>query len=296
MPVHNAAGFLDAAIESILAQTFADFELLIIDDSSTDATMSIAQRYDDRRIRLESSPGRGVATALNLGLDIARAPYIARMDGDDIASPERIAKQIAVLDRNPDLVLLGSNFNIIDERGQVLRKTRFFTHPDDIKVALLVENQFGHGSVIFQGAAVRQLGGYDGDTFGVAAQDYDLWVRLSHVGRVANLLEPLYDWRAHPGGVTQTRRTEMLTATSFIQEREFARLCRMRREYRVSSSFHPDWPGYRAQKAYILRALAAAYRRVGKHRSAAVAMAAAAAIYPRRAVRLRQKIRTKMRF
>jgi glycosyltransferase involved in cell wall biosynthesis len=295
MPVHNAASFLDAAIGSILSQTFAAFELLIIDDSSTDETMSIAQRYDDRRIRLESSPGRGVATALNLGLDIAKAPYIARMDGDDITHPERIAKQIAVLDRNPDLVLLGSNYNVIDVHGRTTRTTRVFTHPDDIKVALLISNQFAHGSVMFRGAVVRRLGGYDADTFGAAAQDYDLWVRLSHVGRVANLAEPLYDWRVNPRGVTQTRSLETQAAVSHIREREFERLCEKRNEYRIYSSFHPDWPGYRAKKAYVLRKLAAAYRRVGKPSSAATAIAAAAAIHPPTLAWLARSVRIRMR-
>jgi glycosyltransferase involved in cell wall biosynthesis len=295
MPVHNAAAFLDAAIGSILSQTFADFELLIIDDSSTDETMSIAQRYDDRRIRLESAPGRGVATVLNLGLDIAKAPYVARMDGDDISHPERIAKQIAVLDRNPDLVLLGSNYNVIDVHGRRTGRTRVFTHPDDVKIALVISNQFGHGSVMLRGAAVKRLGGYDADAFGAAAEDYDLWVRLSHIGRVANLAEPLYAWRVNPRGVTQTRSVEVQAATSYIRKREFERLCEKRSEYRIYSSFHPDRPGYCADKAYVLRKLAAAYRRVGKPSSAAAAIAAAAAIHPPTLAWLARSVRSRMR-
>ncbi len=114
MPVYNCELYIKEAIDSILNQTFTDFEFLIIDDASTDKTVSIIKEYKDFRIQLiEKEGNKGISDSLNYGLKVAKGEYIARMDGDDISLPERFVKQVTFLDSNPDVILCGSNFGII---------------------------------------------------------------------------------------------------------------------------------------------------------------------------------------
>ena len=193
MPVYNSEKYVAKAVASILAQTFEDFEFLIVDDGSTDASRAILQEYAarDRRIKLTSRPNTGYLVALNEMLRRARGEYIARMDADDVALPERFERQIQYLDDHPECVLLGSRVIIIDPDGDPLREMGDALTHEEIDNALM--NAMGqlvyHPSVMFRRQVVLDLGGYRPEYY--LTEDLDLFLRLAEVGRVANLAEPL---------------------------------------------------------------------------------------------------------
>ena len=161
MPVYNAERFLRLAIDSILGQTFSNFEFIIINDGSTDGSLKIIKSYKDSRIHLISRPNKGLAPSLNEGLTRAKGQYIARMDADDISLPKRLAQQVDFLDQNPTVGLVGSNYIIIDDSGKKLDVTDVFTHPSDLKVAMVTCNQYGHGSVMMRSTVFKNIKPYD---------------------------------------------------------------------------------------------------------------------------------------
>jgi glycosyltransferase involved in cell wall biosynthesis len=191
LPVYNAEQYLGAAIESILEQTFTDFELLLIDDGSTDGSLEIIRRYArvDERVRSMSRRNHGLVHTLNEGIASARAEYVARMDADDISKRDRFEKQVTFLDANPHCVALGTNFILTDEAGQELITWRCFINDLVIRHALPVESCIPHPTVMFRKSAVTEAGGYREQY--PAAEDYDLWRRLVHLGELTNLAEPL---------------------------------------------------------------------------------------------------------
>jgi hypothetical protein len=191
MPVHNAASFLDESIRSILAQSFADFEFLILDDGSTDGSGLALRRWAaiDPRIRLLENPRRtGAAASSNRVAFSASAPLIARMDADDIAHPSRLERQIEALEANPDAVLVGSLAEVIDERGRRVR-------PAD-PLRLLRRSAFApfsHPSTMIRKSAFERAGGYR-----AAAEkweDVDLYLRLARQGRMLVVPEALLRYR-----------------------------------------------------------------------------------------------------
>ena len=201
MPVYNAERYLRAAIDSILAQSFHRFELLIIDDGSTDGSMEIVRSYTDSRIRVFSEPHRGLVAALNKGLTEARGDYIARMDADDVSKPERLCKQVAYMQSHPETPLVGCWARLIDAKGKPTGNSKMPpTQGWRLRVALCGANQFVHGSVMMRREAVLQVGGYRAAF--VTTEDYDLWLRLGEVGVLANLAEPLYELRVHQSSKT----------------------------------------------------------------------------------------------
>jgi glycosyltransferase involved in cell wall biosynthesis len=191
MPVYNADAYVAAATESILAQTYTEFEFLIIDDGSTDSSLAVVTEYAkaDRRIRVISRANRGLITTLNEGLVESRGRYIARMDADDVAMPSRLREQVAFLAANARCVLLGTSFILIDEHGNVVSAWRSLIHDLTIKHALPVEGCICHPTAMYRKSAVLEVGGYR-EAY-VAAEDYDLWRRLAKIGELRNLPEPL---------------------------------------------------------------------------------------------------------
>ena len=173
MPVYNCELYIKEAIDSILNQTFADFDFLIIDDASTDKTVSIIKEYKDSRIQLiEKTVNTGYTISLNYGLKVAKGEYIARMDGDDISLPNRFEKQIAFLDSNPDVVLCGSNFGIIGTEKLIIL-------PEDneaIKLGLLKGNCIAHPSVMFRHSVIQEyVITYDADNYPTVIKKYNLY-------------------------------------------------------------------------------------------------------------------------
>jgi GT2 family glycosyltransferase len=202
MPAYNAERWLEEAVESVLRQTEPNFELLAIDDGSTDRTPAIlAQAASrDQRVRVSRRPHLGLCAALNLGLSQARAPLIARLDCDDMAHHERLSRQAGFLDRHPDVGVLGSWAREIDEAGLLLGERRPSPDPDAIDAQLLRGNPMIHSAIMARTELLQRAGGYR-PAF-EAAEDYDLWLRLAEQTRLANLPETLIDYRVHPHAVT----------------------------------------------------------------------------------------------
>jgi len=199
LPVHNCERYVAEAIESILAQTFTDFEFLIVDDGSTDGSLAILQRYAarDQRIQLVSRPNTGYLVALNEMLARARGEYVARMDADDIALPERFDHQIRYLEDHPECVMVGSRVTLIDPDGApIMVMGEALTHEEIDNALMMAQGQLVyHPVVMFRRQVVLDLGGYRPEYY--TTEDLDLFLRLAEVGRIVNLAEPLLKYREH---------------------------------------------------------------------------------------------------
>lgn len=204
MPVYNCELYINDAIDSILNQTHNNFELLIIDDASTDKTLELAKKYSDVRVKVIEKPIKtGLTNSLNHGLKIAKGKYIARMDGDDISLPNRFSKQISFLEANQEVILCGSWFNIMGSD----RIVKVPEKHDQIKLAFLKGNCIAHPSVMMRKKALDAFSVvYDGSK--EPAEDYDLWVRLMSKGRLHNLQEVLLNYRVHSEQVTKKHSKE----------------------------------------------------------------------------------------
>ena len=210
MAVFNGAPWVADAVRSVLTQTLGDLELVVVDDGSTDATRDVLGGVGDRRLRVERRTHEGLTRALNHALRLARAPLVARLDADDIALPERLARQVAFLEAHPEIGLLGSAAREINGDGREVRVVR---PPEDdaaLRRALIRRNPMLHSTVVMRRHLVEAVGGYDSHF--VVAQDYDLWIRLAAVTRLANLAEALVVRRLLPGRVSVARDAERLRA------------------------------------------------------------------------------------
>lgn len=203
LPVYNAERFLKKTIESVLSQSYKDFELIIINDGSVDHSQQIIDSFDDRRIVKHLQANSGLAATLNKGLNMARGGLIARQDNDDISYTNRLEKQVAFMKANASTVLLGTAARIIDEHGQPTG--RFHRHPTEnafLKFELLFDNPFVHSSVMFRKDAALDAGAYDTDT--AYFEDYRLWSQLSKKAEVANLSDVLIDYREVNAGMSKS--------------------------------------------------------------------------------------------
>jgi len=204
MPVYNAQPYLAEAVESILGQTFADFEFLIVDDGSTDRSGAMLERYAarDQRIQLTSRPNTGYTVALNELLDLADGELVARMDADDVALPQRLARQVDYLRTHPDIVCVGTAVHFIDSAGRLLRDAHpGMDHEALEERALAGRCPLNHPSVMMRRAAVVAVGGYRARF--EPSEDHDLFLRLGEVGRLANLPEVLTKYRQHPQSASE---------------------------------------------------------------------------------------------
>ena len=204
LPVYNGERDLAQAIESILAQTFADFELIIVDDGSTDNTASILEQYAarDQRIRvLRNSVNRGIGPTLNRGIESARGEFIARQDADDWSIPGRLALQVAFLRDHPDHFLVGSQIRVLREDNASARITHYPLDHEAILEAFIHGCCIGHGSVMFR-RIPRMMYTWEG----CPAEDYELWTRMIRLGKFANLAECLYHYRLWHNSISVRRR------------------------------------------------------------------------------------------
>lgn len=194
MSVYNGEKYLREAIESILNQTFTDFEFIIVNDGSTDGSLEIIQSYDDKRIKIiNNEKNIGLTKSLNKALKVARGEYIARQDADDVSLPNRFEKQIKYLEKHPEVALLGTSVYLIDEKGKIIGKRMALAKPTFKE--LCKGNRFSHGSVMFEKAVITELGGYNELLRYV--QDYELWLRIAKSYEIRNLTQVLYKWRFH---------------------------------------------------------------------------------------------------
>ena len=200
--VHNGERFLRATLDSLVRQTHEKMEVVVINDGSTDATEQILrERENDPRFRIFSQPNQGLVSALNSGLDKANGEFIARIDADDLAHPERLARQVAYLTDHPAVAAVGSAVALIDDAGRPQGVRRFPTGPSTVRTALLEGCPLAHPSVMFRKSAVVGVGGYR-PAFR-HAEDYDLWLRLSESYELDNLPDTLLSYRQHTGSVTK---------------------------------------------------------------------------------------------
>lgn len=209
MSVHNDERLLPQAVESILAQTMGDFEFLIIDDGSTDGSGTALRRFCDSRVRLlRNGSNLGLTRSLNIGLSEARGTYIARMDADDVAEPDRFARQVNFLRFNPNVGLLGTGRTLIDEHGDTISIVPAESGRLRVLWKMLLGNAFAHPTVMLRrGVLERHHLRYD-ERF-QTAQDYELWVRLLQHTAGDNLPEPLVRYRLREG-ISRTRKPDQL--------------------------------------------------------------------------------------
>jgi hypothetical protein len=203
MPVWNGASHLRESIDSILAQTEQNFEFLIIDDGSTDDTVAIIESYQDARIRLIRQEHEGIVVALNRGVVESRADWIARMDADDIAYPQRFETQLALVRANPDAVLCHSHIRIIGEERYVTPAGRFISSEALIQLRLCYQSAIVHPTVMFRKDAFLVCGGYLAEER--HAEDYGLWGRLVLQGAVVGCSMPLLDFRVHQASISKKK-------------------------------------------------------------------------------------------
>lgn len=222
MPVYNRAAFVGAAIESVLAQNFEDFELLIIDDGSSDESMSVVGRYQDRRIRVErNNRNQGIPHTRNRGLDLAAGEYIALLDSDDRMASRRLERQVAYLDRRPHITTLGGWVTKVDDRGRPVRNLVKPLHPEELKAWLLFRCCHANTSLMARTAALRSLR-YDED-FAVSS-DFELSVRLTRTHQAANMPRTLTLMREHGGRITNSSGNRVDAAKALIAQRQLIAL------------------------------------------------------------------------
>lgn len=223
MPVYNGEKHLVKAVESILNQTFRDFEFLIIDDCSIDSTPAILDRYSDSRIvRLRNEPNQGITRTLNRGLDLAQGEYIARMDSDDISYPDRLERQVAHMDAHPEIGLLGTRYVIVDEEGESI-----YGEPSPPESGsetyfawtLLWMTSIQHPTAMIRRSLLEKHNlRYDADY--ETAEDYELWTQIHRHSKVAQLWEVGLDYRVSEQGISQTRREKQIDTHHRIMHRE----------------------------------------------------------------------------
>lgn len=205
MPVYNAELFLREAIESVLNQSFTDFELLIINDGSTDKSKTIIESYKDSRIRLVNQPNHGLVYTLNKGIDLAEGKYIARMDADDASLPNRLERQVDFLEVNTEVALLGTAYDVVDEEGAKLYTFKPILDDSTIRLDFLLRNPFGHGTTMFRKEVVQKLGGYANLRY---TEDYELWWRIASKHKLANIQDILYKWRVVSSSMSHAKHLE----------------------------------------------------------------------------------------
>jgi glycosyltransferase involved in cell wall biosynthesis len=206
LAVHNGERHLPEALDTLLAQTFDDFELVAVDDGSTDGTGTALDAYAarDGRVRVvRLAENAGLPAALNRGLGLCRAGLVARADADDTYHPERLARQVAFLRAHPDVGLVGCWYRRVAEDGTPRGTSRPPTDDATIRARQLFVNSFLHPGVMFRAGVVRAVGGYDERYW--TAQDADLWVRLRDHTRFANVPEALVTYRTHRETISRTR-------------------------------------------------------------------------------------------
>jgi len=208
MPVYNAQRYLAEAVQSILHQTFRDFELIAVDDGSKDNSLAMLQEFarSDPRVRIISRPNTGIVGALNDGVAAARGEFVARMDADDIALPERLEKQIAFMEKHSDCAACGGKAIIISPEGIPIEEQWKRTGNQEIQAALFSgDDHLCHPATLIRRDLLLRAGSYRREYEWV--EDLDLWLRLGEIGELANLTDVILKYRRHLGSVTHLRET-----------------------------------------------------------------------------------------
>lgn len=202
LPVYNAEIYLRESIQCILDQTYSDFELLIINDGSTDNSQDIIRDYKDPRIRVvKNEKNLGLIASLNKGLTLAKGKYIARQDADDISLPNRLEKELTMLEADPELLLISSNAYIINENTEIIGKSSLPFHDVELRFRFLFKCGIFHTSVIFRKETLDKFH-LKYNTAYVHVEDYKLWSDISRHGKICVLPDKLVKYRVHPGSIS----------------------------------------------------------------------------------------------
>ena len=214
MCAYNEEQYIMQAIDSILAQTYSDFELIIVDDASTDGTQGIIQRYEDKRILyIRNESNLGPYRSANKGIALASGELIARHDADDISLPDRFELQVDNLAKNPEIGLVSTDFQYIDHKGRLIESVNLPEDHDALVARLNKGNIFAQGALMFRKILFDQLGGYNKNI--TIAQDYDMWLRFSEVCRLINIQKPLFLVRFHGKSISRNKRDLQLAYQDF---------------------------------------------------------------------------------
>ena len=222
LPAYNAAPFLKESLDSVLRQSYANFELIALNDGSSDDTGLILDEYAkrDNRVKVIHQENLGLVATLNKGIGLARAPLIARIDGDDPWMDDKLSEQVDAFTHDPELVLIGGGFEIINTDGYYLETVMPPLDDEDIRRTLYLRNAFGHSGVVFKKEAAETAGLYSSDHG--PTEDYDLWIRLSQQGKVANLARPVYRYRINLEGISQMNSEKQMIFTKRHAEEQWS--------------------------------------------------------------------------
>lgn len=225
MCAYNDEDYVGAAVESVLGQTYGDFDYIIVNDGSSDGTLDTLQGFAkaDKRITIISRENGGTTKATVTGMNAATSDYVARMDADDLCVPDRFERQVAVLDARPECVAVTSHFEHFHDDGKIKMVSDEVGPEELIGLYNGFANRIGgHGQVMFRRDAYLKAGGYDPHFR--YSQDYDLWCRLLHLGRFAVIEDILYRWRVGYGSTTDKNKEPQLRCATQIACREHERL------------------------------------------------------------------------
>lgn len=212
LAVHNGMPYLPAAVESIRDQDLASWQLVIVNDGSSDGTADYLDRLDDRRVEVLHQPNRGLAAALNCGLQVCRGEYLARMDADDVADQQRLAAQVQYLDQHPEVGLLGTQLQPLGPRGPGKASSLPLDHAAIDRALLGGWHAICHPTIMCRTDLLRQLGGYWANGLG---EEIDLFLRFGELARLANMDRALLHYRVHGASLNSTRRQELRLHISY---------------------------------------------------------------------------------
>jgi glycosyltransferase involved in cell wall biosynthesis len=218
MAVYNGAAFISEALSSILAQSFTDFEFVIIDDGSTDSTPSILNQLKDPRVVvLHNDRNQGLVYSLNRGVDVARGGWVARMDADDISQTDRLARQMEFLRTHPEVGVLGTAIDQANEQGQPQYRQEVPVAHGMIVWRLLFDSPLIHATLVMRRDLLKQVGAYDGNFTHI--EDIELMTRLAFVTRMANLPQSLYVRRWHPKSICSRYPSKQESLRVIVRQR-----------------------------------------------------------------------------
>jgi glycosyltransferase involved in cell wall biosynthesis len=219
LPVYNAGRYLPGALGSVYAQTFKDWEMILVDDASTDDSAKILAAQDDPRlVVLRNDTNLGLTRSLLRALEVARGQFVARLDADDAAEPERLSRQVHYLQEHPHVGILGSAYTVVDEGGKVIGERLMPETPVEVRWASMLHCPFGHPTVMFRRTLLEEHG-MTYDPAWEPGEDYDLWARLLAVVDGVNLPEPLVRYRSHAQSVSNSRFAKLMEHGYAIAER-----------------------------------------------------------------------------
>ena len=245
MPFYNAAPFLKEAIDSMLAQTFTDFELILINDGSTDTSDDIVRSYEDSRmVYLVLEKNQGLVNALNRGLDTAAGEYIARMDADDISLPARLEKQVRFLDQNPEVGVCGTAYRYFGDQDRTESPPQ---NHQEAFTYLAKNSSIGHPTALIRKSVLDRHGiRYEKEY--LYAEDYAFWIKIGQHARLVSLPEPLLHYRWHAANLSKSDRTATVALARMLWFELLAGrpLCADEKKY--FGSPNPDWRSFQASR------------------------------------------------